>query len=589
MKLIASTFDVHFCDKKPVNENHCVVSKKGYFGVFAHKDETKVELPIRLTEYLKVSADTLNPLIYLSSKGDELWQRLDKEGVVLGGVDNIAVAFIPPNVRSLDLLLEGESRTIKVNNIPYQGKKSGLVTVNTLYNVSMVEYEGRHIFLLKKDVEENKIAYKGKYLPVGYFSEDNGGCQVYYTSESFIQLEQGKDYVCQLLTPDGNARTNVYTRGYVPVPKGASRLHINSKMYYGRYKDIGADVGIFLERAKCAHLRLASGYRMDTGSDSVALIPEKYAKYIDSFDDDRVQTIAKVNIAAEEQDFVMYYVPHLADMLDFTDVFGMKWQLNLYPAVDDDVHNLEWKLPLCIDKTRKFEHGSIFLSSLFNNREAVLYRNSEGYIDFSTIPDTGFYVVHELLDNGTAGKALGCIMLYKTIDRISAENEYLASVCPFKEGGERIFGKHVIRTEGLETIHLDSPISIGFKVTYSPYIHSWAVKPFKPLFVGTGQDRKEAEKLGYAANLQGHNPFNVKIDDKVKTPAFTLPEEYTDGFVIKQVRKGEIHRYEWFKKEVKFDATLNTLFLIPHNGCVLKYEVPKLDNPWSSGLEEAEK
>lgn len=577
MKLMTSTFDVHFCDKKPVNETHFVVSRKGHFGVFALHTETKVELPVQLSEYLKVGMDSLNPLIYLSDMGDELWQRLGEEGIILGGVDSIAVAFIPPNVRSLNLLLEGESRVIKVNNISYHGKKNGLVTVNTLYNVSMVEYEGKLIFLLKKGVEENKINYKGRYLPLGYFSEDNGGCPVYYTNKSFIQLEHGKDYVCLLVTPDGTTRSNVYTKGYVPIPKGACCLNVNSKMYYGKRHENGGDISIVVERAKCAHLRLASGYRMDTGSDSVAVIPEKYARYIDSFDDDTVEPIAKVSIAAEEQDFIMYYVPHLADMLDFTDAFGMKWQLNLYPAIDDDVHNLEWKLPICIDKTQKFEHGSIFLSSLFNNRETVLYRNSEGYLDFSTIPDTGFYVVHELLDNGNAGKALGCVMLYKTIDRISADKEYLASVCPFNEGGERIFGKHIIRTEGLETISLDSPISLGFKVTYSPYIHSWTVNPVQPFFVGAVQDRKAAEKLGYATNLQTHSPFKVRTEDKEKTGMFTLPEEYKEGFVIKQVKDGEVTRYEWVEREVKFDATLNTLFLIPHNGCVLRYEVYGLD------------
>ena len=574
MNLMTSTFDVNFCDKRQVNENHSVVSKKGYFGVFAHNNETKVELPVMLSEYMKVSAESLNPLIYLSYKGDELWQRIDKEGIIIGGIDSVAVAYIPPYVRSLDLLLEGESRTIRVNNISYQGKKSGLVTINTLYNVSMVEYEGKLIFLLKKDIEEDKINYKGKYLPVGYFSEELGGRAAYYTSESFIQLERGKDYVCLLLTPDGTTRSNVYTQGYVPVPRGACRLDVNSKMYYGKRYENGGDVTIIIKRAKCSHLRLASGYRMDTGSDSVAVIPEKYARYIDSFDDDTVETIATVNIAAEEQDFIMCYVPHLAETLDVTDVFGMKWQLDLYPAIDEDVHNLEWKLPICVEQTSKFEHGSIFLSSMFNNWDTVLYCNSEGYIDFS-IARSGFYVVHELLYNGTVGKVLGCILLFET-RRFPARKRFLTSAVPFKNGGERIFGRSVIRPKGLETIELDSPIQLVLDVDVGT--HSPIQQCIQHLLVGTSSDKKEAERLGYLSSVAKCERFGVDTKQKEKTSLFTLPEKYKEGFVIKQVRDGEVTRYEWVESEVKFDATLNTLFLIPHNGYVLRYEVCGLDN-----------
>lgn len=575
MKLITSTFDVNFCDRKQVNENHSVVSKKGYFGVFAHNNETKVELPVMLSEYMKVSAESLNPLIYLSYKGDELWQRIDKEGIIIGGIDSLAVAYIPPYVRSLDLLLEGKSRTIRVNNISYQGKESGIVTVNTLYGVSMVEYEGKLIFLLKKDVEEeDKINYKGKYLSVGYFSEENGGRAAYYTSESFVQLEKGKDYVCLLLTPDGNTKSNVYTSGYVPVPKGACRLDVNSKMYYGKRYENGGDVSIVVERAKCAHLRLASGYRMDTGSESAALIPEKYARYIDSFDDDTVKPIATVNIAAEGQDFIMYHVPHLADMLDFTDVFGMQWQLNLYPAIDEDVHNLEWKLPICVEKTRKLEHDNVFLSSIFNNWDTVLYRNSEGYIDFSTAR-SGFYVVHELLYNGTVGKVLGCILLFET-RRFPARKRFLTSVVPFKEGGERIFGRNVIRPDGLETIEVDSPISLVFDVDVAT--HSPTQQCIQHLLVGTSSDKKEAERLGYLSSIVKYERFGVDTKQKEKTSLFTLPAKYKDGFVIKQVKDGEVTRYAWVEREVQFDASLNTLFLIPHNGYVLRYEVYGLDS-----------
>lgn len=577
MKLMTSTFDVNLCDKKHVNEDHSVVSKKGYFGVFAHNNETKVELPVKLSEYMKIRAGSLNPLIYLSYQGDELWQRIGKEGIILGGVNSIAVAYIPPYTRSLGLLLEGESRTIRVNKVSYRGKRNGLVTVNTLYSVSMVEYEGKLIFFIKKDVEEDKINYKGKYVNVGYFSEEIGGRAAYYTSESFIQLEQGKDYVCSLLTPDGNTKNNIYTQGYVPVPKGACRLDVNSKMCYGKLFENGGDVRIIVERAKCAHLILASGYRIDTGADSVAVIPEKYARYIDSFDDDTVEAIATVNIAAEEQDFIMYHVPHLAEQLDFTDVFGMRWAIPLYPAISRDIiYNLEWKLPICVEKSRKFEHDSIYLSSLFNNWETVLYSNSEGYIDFSTVPSMGFYVVYELLDNGTAGKVLGCIMLSET-RRFPARKRFLTSAVPFnKKGGERIFGRNVIRPEGLETIELDSPFPLVFDVDV--VTHSPVQECIQPLVVGTSSDATEAERLGYLSTVAKYERFGVNTDRKEKTSVFTLPAKYKDGFVIKQVKDGEVTRYEWVEREVKFDATLNTLFLIPHNGCVLRYEVYGLDS-----------